>query len=62
MNTKYKTLPITLDLDKILHEYANEKFKLNPGFSLISVEFFVDINKNKVCFLLGTAEKIDESV
>lgn len=62
MNTKYEIIPITLDLEKILHEYANEKFKLNPGFSLISIEFFVDINKNKVCFLLRTEENIDESV
>lgn len=56
-----KTIPIPVDLDCILYEYA-KGYKFDPDLELFSTEFFVDINKNKVCFLFGVKEKVDESL
>lgn len=56
-----KTIPTTVDLDSILYEFA-KGYQFNPDLELFSTEFFVDINKNKVCFLFGVKEKVDESL
>lgn len=52
MTNKYESIPVVVDLDKILREWAKGYEK--DGVEIINAEWYVDVQKNKVCFVLGT--------
>lgn len=53
MTQQYKQIPIVVSLDAILDDWAKQ-YKPTDGFVLIDTQWYIDVHKNKVCFVLGT--------
>jgi hypothetical protein len=56
MKQEFKAITVSVALDVILRKYA-EDFKAHDGFEIIDREWFVDIHKNKVCFVIRTVKE-----
>ena len=58
MTQVFKSTPVSMDLDVILRECAKD-FKAHDGFEIISTDWYVDVHKNKVCFVVHTMKEED---
>ena len=59
MKKEFKAIPFSMKIDVILRKWA-EDFKAHDGFEIIDREWFVDIHKNEVCFILRMEREKNE--
>lgn len=56
MTEKYESTPVVVDLDVILRDWA-KNYKAQDGSLIVKTDYFVDVHKNKVCFVIDTYKK-----